>query len=242
VSLPMTKAELRASLLYKMRKDTLTKVIDSSLSTSVLTIEEKEKIDRTLYAHIETENNHIDPGLHCLIRALRRSNLTMPILKGQQIQAKVIQKTDEVMLLDPGFYNLSEVPVNYLTTAHIVRKVDDSPRENLYDVRPGDVVKVLVDDVYTPYGDMQLDVPQQDPRLILNQVWDELHLKMKKKELVRGRILNECKSGYAVGVAGFVALLPYANTSREVANRVGEAQSFQIKSMSEPHRRRIVLQ
>eukprot|EP00201_Polytomella_parva_P013384 CAMPEP_0175058212 /NCGR_PEP_ID=MMETSP0052_2-20121109/11721_1 /TAXON_ID=51329 ORGANISM="Polytomella parva, Strain SAG 63-3" /NCGR_SAMPLE_ID=MMETSP0052_2 /ASSEMBLY_ACC=CAM_ASM_000194 /LENGTH=221 /DNA_ID=CAMNT_0016323565 /DNA_START=26 /DNA_END=688 /DNA_ORIENTATION=+ len=171
VSLPMKKSELRVSLESKMRKDTLTKIIDISVQESSLTIAEKDKIDSVLFSQLEANNNHISPGLHLLTRALRRSNLSMPLLRGQQIMAKVVQKSDGTMLLDPGFYNLSEIPENYLTTAQIVRKVDDSPRNGIYDVRAGDVVKVVIDDLYTPYGDMQLDVPKEDANIASLQVW-----------------------------------------------------------------------
>ncbi len=70
--------------------------------------------------------------------------------------------------------------------------------------------QVKVEELYTPYGDMQLAAVQQDVTAELHARWTALAERALKGEPVQGRVLNQCTGGYAVGVAGFVGLLPYA--------------------------------
>lgn len=71
-------------------------------------------------------------------------------------------------------------------------------------------MQVKIEALYTPYGDMQLQPSQQEAGLELSSRWAALAERAAAGQPVQGRVLNQCRGGYAVGVAGFVGLLPYA--------------------------------
>jgi len=93
--------------------------------------------------------------------------------------------------------------------------------------------------INTPYGDAQLDpvgLPQ-DVRQKL--VWQELSFRMSKGLQVKGRILNPTIKGYAVAVAGYVALLPHdihKNVHPEQLAKIGVLQDFYVHKMEEGKR------
>ncbi len=86
-----------------------------------------------------------------------------------------------------------------------------------------------VDALYTPYGDMQLEPAQQDARLQRHALWAALAEVARRGQPVKGRVLNACRGGYAVGVAGFVGLLPYARASAATCQRLGVLQEFFVE-------------
>jgi hypothetical protein len=55
--------------------------------------------------------------------------------------------------------------------------------------------------------------------------------KFNRREPVQGRVLNDCPGGYAVGLAGHVALLPYSQATTATVQRVGQQQEFYITRM-----------
>ncbi len=54
------------------------------------------------------------------------------------------------------------------------------------------------------------------------------------------QVLNDCPGGYAVGIAGFVALLPYSRAKAETVEDIGSSQTFEIVSMDEARKRIVV--
>lgn len=64
-------------------------------------------------------------------------------------------------------------------------------------------------------------------------VWGELKDCMKTGNPVWGRVLNPCVGGYAVGVAGYVALLPSKQASIDNIQKIGALQQFYIHRMDE---------
>ena len=54
------------------------------------------------------------------------------------------------------------------------------------------------------------------------------------------QVLNDCPGGYAVGIAGFVALLPYSRAKPETVEDVGSSQTFEIVSMDDARKRIVV--
>jgi ribosomal protein S1 len=71
-------------------------------------------------------------------------------------------------------------------------------------------------------------------------VWDRLAEVMRAGREVEGRVLNVVPSGYAVGVAGYVALLPTSQARPGVVQSIGTLQPFYIQKM-EAGRRLITL-
>eukprot|EP00878_Enallax_costatus_P008350 GHUV01008728.1.p1 GENE.GHUV01008728.1~~GHUV01008728.1.p1 ORF type:complete len:259 (+),score=57.19 GHUV01008728.1:293-1069(+) len=171
----------------------------------------------------------------------RRYNITQPNLKGQVILAKVIRCRPDRLLVDPGYYGFNWVSKQELDSA-VSYNADGQPidKKGSLQIRPGEYVKVRVSHLNTPYGDMQLDPVGIPAEVRLTLVWNELTHQMKKGRPVKGRILNPTIKGYAVGVAGYVALLQYTHARPEMAQQIGTLQDFYIHKM-DPQTRRIVL-
>ena len=115
--------------------------------------------------------------------------------------------------------------------------VDDAADAARQPLRRGAHVRVRLGQLFTPFGDVELrpvrarrDVP---PKL----VWDELRACMQRGAPVRGRVLNACAGGYAVGVAGFVALLPSRQASIHNIQSIGTLQRFYVHRMDWRRRR-----
>jgi ribosomal protein S1 len=87
---------------------------------------------------------------------------------------------------------------------------------------------------------MQLAPVQQDPSLKRRVVWEELRAAAASGSTVQGRVLNQCPGGYAVGVSGFVALLPYAQATTDVSQRVGTLSAFYIADINDNAQRLVV--
>jgi hypothetical protein len=192
-----------------------------------------------------------------LARLLRGHNYSLPGLAGQTVLAKVLRvdRAAGTVLVDPGFYGVSEVPLSELSVAHVVHGAQGaegaahgagaggqagpgsssapSQRDAIDDIRPGDTLRLRVDALYTPYGDMQLEPEQADAGAGRRRVWAELRAARVDGRPVSGRVLNACSGGYAVGVAGLVGLLPYNRCTAETAARVGQLAQFLVEAVDE---------
>jgi ribosomal protein S1 len=74
------------------------------------------------------------------------------------------------------------------------------------------------------------------PEVQQRLVWEELRAAMQATRPVQGRVLNACTGGYAVGVAGYVAFLPFRAASAAVARRIGVLQPFLVARVNEAQR------
>lgn len=70
------------------------------------------------------------------------------------------------------------------------------------------MLKFTVEELETPYGDMQLAVERPQERDKFARVWREIRAAMLADEAVLGRVLNAVGGGYSVGVAGIVCFCP----------------------------------
>eukprot|EP00798_Chlamydomonas_sp_ICE-L_P003128 gene3128-13140_t len=184
----------------------------------------------------------LDSRRMALARLLRRHNYSIPHLKGQAILATVLQVTDNAVFVDPGFYGISEIPRKDLGVVDIHLEAGEEPveRASVSDLRVGDVVQVKVFEVFSPYGDMQLDVIKEDKRAQQGRVWQEIAQLHAADKPVFGRVLNACTGGYAVGIAGLVALLPHSRCTATTVSRIGSLETFYIDMMDERTSRVIV--
>lgn len=107
-------------------------------------------------------------------------------------------------------------------------------------LRRGALVKVRIGQTFTPFGDVELRPVRAKRDVPLKLVWEELRACMERGAPVRGRVLNACAGGYAVGVAGFVALLPSRQASINNIQSIGTLQQFYVHRM-DWRRRRIEL-
>lgn len=184
----------------------------------------------------ETENRRAES-----IALLRRFNVaTLPELRGQTILARVVRASRHELLLDPGYSSLCTVPragvvpaaAAAAATTTTTTTDPQQPNTSSSQVRVGDYVRVRLSELYTPYGDPQLD-PVRTPRAARDKlVWQELERRMRQGAPVGGRVLNPCAGGYAVGVGGYVALLRTEQAPAEVVRAVGVLQPFYVHKMS----------
>lgn len=173
----------------------------------------------------------------------KQNQSTAGLLRNHAIRGKVLKIHGDKALLDAGSYGISEVPRSAITLENLQgedAEAKAASRASMTDVRVGDVVQVLLSAVYTPYGDMQLDALKPDADQKKRAIWEELKLKMERRQAVIGRVLNDCPGGYAVGIAGFVALLPYSRAKAETVEDIGSSQTFEIVSMDDARKRIVV--
>lgn len=155
-------------------------------------------------------------------------------LKGKMVLAKVLAVKKEEILVD-ALYGVSSIPRQDVDTTHLHGSTDE--RRSTADIRPGDMLKLRVVEPYTPYGITLLAPVQKEESAQQETIWAELQRRWRSRKPVQGRVLNPCPGGYAVGVAGMVALLPYAAATEATAKLVGELQPFYITSMDTVRRR-----
>ena len=121
-------------------------------------------------------------------------------------------------------------PAPAATTAARVRSPDD--------VRLGDALRFHVAAFATPYGGEPLLAPDALPRgggpapaaARLRSAWREITAAAAARTPVPGRILNVSGiGGYAVGIGGFVAFMPFSRADQGRATRaVGVLQPFYV--------------
>ena len=71
-------------------------------------------------------------------------------------------------------------------------------------------------------------------------IWEQLAEAHKAGIPVKGRVLNELRGGYAVGLSGLVAFCPFTRCSVLTASRIGILQPFKIDRMTEERRNIVV--
>ncbi|KAF6264415.1 hypothetical protein COO60DRAFT_1266917, partial [Scenedesmus sp. NREL 46B-D3] len=156
----------------------------------------------------------------------RRFNISQPHLQGQVILAKVLRSTNHQVLVDPGYYGLNWVAKQELAASIAYTAGGRPVQRSSAELLPGDYVKLRLSWLNTPYGDVQLD-PVGIPGDVRGKlVWDELEGRMRTGKVVLGRVLNVISKGYAVGVAGYVALLESNHALPETAAQIGTLQPF----------------
>jgi hypothetical protein len=174
------------------------------------------------------------PASSDLKELLHSYTATQGHLPGQHILAKVLKMTGRNVIIDPQFFGLNSLDQTDLAGTELYDEYG-SPKQgvNAGLMQPGDYIKVKMTHAYTPYGDMQLEPSRLTDDSKMKLIWQELSQVQAAGKPVQGRILNACRGGYAVGVAGFVALLPYSKCLPDTAKQIGVLQEFYIMKMDE---------
>ncbi|GBF98844.1 hypothetical protein Rsub_11448 [Raphidocelis subcapitata] len=180
-------------------------------------------------------------------------NINVPGLRGQAVLARVVRSSGTGgVLLDPGYYGLTPVPAADLgaATAYNARGEPLPTREGgggggsggatAPRLRRGSYVRVRLGQLFSPYGDVQLEPVRVRPEVRRKLVWGELKARMNRGSPVWGRVLNPCAGGYAVGVAGYVALLPSKQASIHNIEAIGTLQQFYVYRMEDKGGRRAI--
>lgn len=169
---------------------------------------------------------------------ISKHSMSLPHLKQQVLLAKVISVSKGKVLVDPGYFGFCSFPKDALSVDQIYNPQKDLlDRAGKSDVRPGDMLKFRLSEFFSPYGEMHLEPLKTRGDAQSKMVWEELRDAMTQRRKVQGRILNPCKEGYAVGIAGYVALYKH-NTkagfeSAQKVRKVGVLQDFYIRDMDE---------
>jgi hypothetical protein len=202
---------------------------------------------RTALKHTEaTESQEAGPGpgsesddiFHQLYR---RHNSSLPDLKGQVIGARIFRTDRRFVYLDTGYNKPVKFAKKQLHLSQLLASRDGGLRMSPDDFRVGDVLRFVIEEVETPYGDMQLAVDQPIAGNKIQGVWELLKDAMETNQPVMGRVLNAVNGGYSVGIAGLVAFCPYSSISFATASKIGVLQPFYVYSMTEA-KRNVVLQ
>ena len=72
----------------------------------------------------------------------------------------------------------------------------------------GDQLRLMVRHVQNPMGEMELSNTQRELEEREFGLWGEIKATRSRGGLIKGRVLNVCKGGWSVGIAGYVAFLP----------------------------------
>jgi hypothetical protein len=116
--------------------------------------------------------------------------------------------------------------VQELNIGAVVSSVEPlEDRETDSDVRRGDTFIFRIQEDKCPVGGVWI-VPDHPHESIQERAWNEIVESFTQGRIIRGRVLNTLPSGFAVGIAGYVGLMPiYASDPRKV-RRLGTLQEF----------------
>jgi hypothetical protein len=192
------------------------------------------KSDNRLAKKLFRKYRYGKPAPEELKELLHRFAATQGNLAGQHILAKVLKVTGRGVVLDPQFFGINTIDFADLAGSELYDARGELKQgEEAGHMQPGDFVKVKLTHMYTPFGDMQLEPSRLTDESKMRLIWQELGATQRAGRPVQGRVLNACRGGYAVGVAGFVALLPYTRTLPDTARKIGVLQEFYVTKMDE---------
>ena len=160
----------------------------------------------------------------------RRHNSSLPNLEGQVIGARVFKTDRRYVWLDPGYNKYVKFARKALHLSQLLSSTEGGLRTSPEDFRIGDVLQFTVQELETPYGDMQLAVERPIEKDKFARVWEELRQAMFANTPVMGRVLNAVNGGFAVGTAGFVCFCPISQMEFLTATKIGILQPFQVRA------------
>jgi hypothetical protein len=73
----------------------------------------------------------------------------------QVVQARVLRLTPSEVYVDAGLHSISPLPQSEIDIGHVINPAPTAPlseRSSLRDLHVGDVIKVAIEEKYTPYG------------------------------------------------------------------------------------------
>lgn len=169
-------------------------------------------------------------------KEIRAHNSSIYDLKGQVIIGKVAAVGQKEVLVDLGWKDYQPFFKKELSMSQVYRKDTVSGTRALEgtkkDFRPGDELRFRIEELGTPHGEIFVSTQKMRADIRKRLVWEELVAAFRKEQLVTGRVLNPINSGYAVGIAGFVAFCPLNRITPTVARRIGVLQPFHILMIS----------
>ena len=174
------------------------------------------------------------------LEIIRRHNSSLKQLKGQTVGARIFRTDKRFVFLDTGFNKHVKFSRKALQISQLISSRDGGVRTSPEDFRVGDVLKFVVEEVETAYGDMQLSTEREVASDKFQRVWDIIKQAMRENKPVMGRVLNTVPGGYCIGIAGVVGFCPFSSIAGPTARRIGVLQPFHVLRM-EDSRQNIVL-
>ena len=95
------------------------------------------------------------------LEILRRHNSSLKQLKGQTIGGCIFRTDERFVFLDTGFNKHVEFARTALQASQLISSRDGGVRTSPEDFRVGDVLKCVVEEVETAYGDVQLSTERE---------------------------------------------------------------------------------
>ena len=174
------------------------------------------------------------------LELIRRHNSSLQQLRGHTIGATIFRTDKRYVFLETGYNKPVKFARKSLQLSQLVSSRDGGVRTSPEDFRVGDVLKFVVEEIETPYGDMRLSPERDVGADRFQRVWDLIKEAMRANQPVMGRVLNAVPGGYCVGIAGLVAFCPFTSIAGPTARRIGVLQPFLVYRM-ESARQNIVL-
>jgi hypothetical protein len=165
------------------------------------------------------------------LEMFRRHNSSLRHLEGQVIGARVMKTDRRNAWLDTGFNKPVKFARKALDLSQLLSSTDGGLRTSPEDFRVGDVLQFTIQDVETPYGDMQLSPERPVVKDKFARVWAEMRAAMQSNTPVMGRVLNPVGGGYSVGVAGYVCFCPTSQMDFLTASKVGVLHAYQVRRL-----------
>lgn len=162
------------------------------------------------------------------LEMFRRHNSSLRHLEGQVIGARVMKTDRRNVWLDTGYNKPVKFARKALQLSQLLSSTDGGLRTSPEDFRIGDVLQFTIEDLETPYGDMQLSPERPVEKDKFKRVWAEIRAAMLSNKPVMGRVLNPVGGGYSVGVAGYVCFCPLSQMDFLTATKVGMLQPYQV--------------
>ena len=112
---------------------------------------------------------------------------------GQLITADIVQVGDDYVIVNAGLKSEAMIPVSQF-------KND----EGILDVKVGDSVEVVIEDIEDGYGETRLS----REKACRMKAWEELEQAHEDQSIVTGYITGKVKGGFTIAVSGIRAFLP----------------------------------
>lgn len=204
--------------------------LDGGLKVTYPAIPEEQR----LYPRGTVEDAQLD--------LIRRSNISMPCKLNQRVYGTVIAVEKKRVWVDAGHTTVMCFPKSDLTIENLVSaSASVDQRQSSHDVRRGDTFIFRVQSTKSPFGSVWLVPDSLDKRSQQDAIWEEIMRAHHWRRPIGGRILNKIPGGYAVGVGGFVAFLPFAKSNPSKCTKLGVLQSFLVSAVQQDQRRFVVM-
>ena len=168
------------------------------------------------------------------------SSMLDQLSEGHMIKATVVKVDGRKAILDLRNGKFATIGMHELNSDSVLERGREREREGDEEdsssgprpPRPGDTVRVFLESIETPEGDVLVRGQESAVSRRTKAVWQELLERLKDGRPVKGRLLNSLAGGYSVGVAGIVCFLPNRNASKVTAGRIGELSEYRVIQMN----------